>query len=191
MHVQDHDIGVRSGEDYGLTTMGGLFAGVGGTGATAGAPGNVTNITASAIAAIVAGRGATPQFAGLVQSIYLGTSNSTALPVTQLLDGRVGDLDLNDGGDPHYYAYNPLSYAVKNLVGAVVDPAAQDANKFHFTDSNSNGLYDPGEALTDGLIMATTFNQKLVNFTPEAELTFKAAYAGQPIGFYDYNNLPV
>ncbi len=191
MHVQDHDIGVRSGEDFGLTTMGGLFAGVGGAGAKTGAPGNVMNITASAIASIVAGRGAIPQLAGLVQSIYIGTSNSTAQPVTQLLDGRVGDLNLNDGGDPNYYAYNPLSYAVKNLVGAVVDPTAQDANKFHWTATGTDTVFAVGDIPIDGLIMATTFNQKLANFTPEAELTAKAAYAGQPTGFYDYNNLPV
>ncbi len=65
----NHDIGVRSGEAFGYDKMGGLFAGSGGINTTVpgrtaqtldpkldGAAGNVTNITAYAIAAIVAGK---------------------------------------------------------------------------------------------------------------------------------------
>lgn len=65
------DIGIRSGQNYGVNTMGGIFAGTGGGGVTAGAAGNVIDITANAISAIVAGRGAMPELVSLVDKIYL------------------------------------------------------------------------------------------------------------------------
>jgi|GEM_PF-1256283 len=62
--VQAHDIGVRTGVAFGYDTQGGIFAGVGGStplGGKAGVNGNVINVSADAIASIVAGRTATPQ----------------------------------------------------------------------------------------------------------------------------------
>jgi hypothetical protein len=77
--VEGHDIGVRTGEVYGYTTMGGLFAGLGGAaggvGGKAGLAGSVNIINADSIAAIVAGRGLIPQFAERVDNILLNDSN--------------------------------------------------------------------------------------------------------------------
>jgi hypothetical protein len=76
--AENLDIGVRGGEVFGYTKMGGLFAGIGGTatvvGGRAGLAGNVTNVNADSIAAIVAGRDAVPQFAERVERIYLNGS---------------------------------------------------------------------------------------------------------------------
>jgi hypothetical protein len=52
----DGDIGVRRGQGFGYSFMGGIFAGLGGSGSSAGAAGSVTGISADAIAAIVAGK---------------------------------------------------------------------------------------------------------------------------------------
>ncbi len=76
--VQEQDIGVRTGEVFGLTTMGGLFAGAGGTGAQVGQAGVVSQVVAESISAIVAGRGAFPQLASKVEKIYL-SGNSLLL----------------------------------------------------------------------------------------------------------------
>lgn len=73
--VLEHDIGVRDGEVYGFNTMGGIFAGVGGTGAKEGANGSVTFVNADSISSIVAGRGVTPKLAEKVENIYLNGSN--------------------------------------------------------------------------------------------------------------------
>ena len=71
------DIGVRSGQSFGYATMGGLFAGAGGGGAPgkSGLAGNVTNVYADAIAAIVAGKSATPQLVEKVEKITLSALN--------------------------------------------------------------------------------------------------------------------
>ena len=65
------DIGVRQGQSFGYDTMGGVFAGKGGAAAVVGLAGNVTNVTADAIAAIVAGKSLTPTFAEKVEKITL------------------------------------------------------------------------------------------------------------------------
>lgn len=124
--VQDHDIGVRTGLPYGYDSMGGIFAGGGGSGTKAGANGKVVSVTADAIASIVAGRGAVPKEAALVDKIYLNGFNAlkesnqgilSYLPGTQLVfsfngdqsvpvaantpanDGAVNDGDLDDVED--------------------------------------------------------------------------------------------
>jgi hypothetical protein len=74
------DIGYRSGQNYGYTSMGGLFAGTGGTGFKAGLAGNVRNISADSIAAIVAGRDPAPQEVTKVEKITL--NGQTALKTT-------------------------------------------------------------------------------------------------------------
>jgi hypothetical protein len=51
-----NDIGYRTGQKFGYSTQGGLFAGVGGAGGTsAGTNGSVTGVTATSISSIVAG----------------------------------------------------------------------------------------------------------------------------------------
>lgn len=65
VHVQAHDIGIRTGVAYGFDTMGGVFAGVGGKASAitgkAGLNGSVIDVGADAISTIVAGRVGAPQ----------------------------------------------------------------------------------------------------------------------------------
>jgi hypothetical protein len=157
------DIGVRSGVNFGYATMGGIFAGAGGTGVKQGAAGNVTDITASAIAAIVAGKGAAPQLVTKVDGIILTGNQSTKVNP----DGSF------------------INFNVANLVGAVVNPNSAGANTFgvgHFVDSNNNNTFELGEIPFDGLIAAITLTNNR-NFVPEAYL-----FASGPNGFFDYKN---
>jgi hypothetical protein len=170
------DIGDRFGGDYGYTTMGGIFAGLGGTGAVAGLNGSVTDIRAESIAAIVAGRGASPDFAERVEKITIATSN---VPV-DLLKVEDSDFDLSDGGDLDYGTVVLTAYQTNNLIGFYRDPLQPDTNKFHFTDVDMNGVYSKGDVPLDGLIQAKVINLKTFNSTPEAYLTLT--------GFFDYNN---
>ncbi len=171
VRVLGHDIGVRSGQAFGYATMGGLFAGAGGNATVGvlgkGMAGSVTNITATAIAAIVAGKGAVPEAVKLVDFITIGTP-------TDLLKASEGDLDLTELPDPtdptnRYHAFIAAAYAQANLVGAVVDPTAMNGNRFNFTDGNGNGVFDLGETPTDGLILAKNINSNNLNFTAEAQ----------------------
>ncbi len=66
VRVLDQTIGVMSGQVYGYNTMGGIFAGLGGDGATDGLAGNVQFVSADSISAIVAGKAAAP---GLVEQV--------------------------------------------------------------------------------------------------------------------------
>lgn len=75
VNILDHDIGVRDGELYGFDTMGGIFAGAGGTGAKEGVNGSVTIVNADMIATIAAGRDLTPKLVTKVDNIYLNDSN--------------------------------------------------------------------------------------------------------------------
>ncbi len=75
VNVVNHDIGLRSGAAYGYDSMGGIFAGAGGSGDTKGLAGNVISVSADAIGSIVAGRGAAPELVNKVESIYLNDSN--------------------------------------------------------------------------------------------------------------------
>jgi hypothetical protein len=111
----DGDIGIRSGLAYGyaIGTAGGLFAGLGGTGSKAhGAAGDVTNITANAIASIAGGKASTPHLAGTVDGIFL--------------DGQVL-AQANASGEF-------TNFGVANLVGSVLDPAAADASTYKTGD---------------------------------------------------------
>ena len=180
--VPGEDIGVRSFSAFGFTSMGGLFAGAGGTASVSGAagkglPGNVVNVRAAAIAAIVAGKGAIPEAVGTVDRIYLG-------PATDLLKASEGDLNFSDGGLAGWHSFLNARYQTAGLVGAVVNPFVVDANKFKLAvggDVNGNGLFELGDTPLDGLIIARVFKQQNTNFTPEARLVGSV--------FYDYDNL--
>jgi hypothetical protein len=168
--------------------MGGVFAGTGGTGAKPGLAGSVRNISADAIAAIVAGKGAAPQLAERVEAITLGSNGGNLLKYSEL------DLAANDdGGDPGYRRFRLQSYNTNQFVGAVMDPLRVDANKFvaatvttpgsvnGFIDTNGNGTYDLGEVPLDGLIATKVFvTTAPTSFVPEALLT--------GAGFFDYDN---
>ena len=109
------DIGIRSGVAYGYAAgdAGGLFAGVGGTGSKkSGVAGDVSDVTAAAISSIAAGKGATPQLAGTVDSIFLEGLVATAADST----GAFTNFD------------------TANLVGSVVDPTAAGASTYKTGD---------------------------------------------------------
>ncbi|MHA3773556.1 hypothetical protein ACXR0O_18635 [Verrucomicrobiota bacterium sgz303538] len=172
VHVLGHDIGVRMGQAYGYTTMGGLFAGAGGNGAKDGLNGSVKNVTAEAIAVIVAGKGAAPKLVEVVDKITIGTVIGAVGSAVNLLDAAEGDLDLSEGGatggDPRYRAFVLESFMSNNLVGAVQDPTRVDGNKFRYDDANQNGKYDLGEVPIDGLIAAKNLVRTNLNFVAEA-----------------------
>ena len=111
------DIGVRSGDAFGYApgSAGGLFAGIGGTGAKLnGINGDVTNITANAISSIVAGKTNNIHLVNLVDGITLeGGSNNAP---TANADG----------------SFNNFNTA--NLVGSVQNPAAAGASTFKAGD---------------------------------------------------------
>ena len=188
VNVVGSDIGVRRGQTFGYTTMGGVFAGAGGTGATkAGLAGSVRNVSADAIASIVAGKTGSPQLVDKVEKIVVGTVNGA-----NLLKFTEGDLvPVDDGGDPNYRAYDANAFATNNLVGAVLDPSSVDGNKFKFTDANANGTFDLGEMPIDGLVMARIFDQATVNFTPEAKYVTTDKGKPLPVGqdpLFDFDN---
>lgn len=111
------DIGLRSGASFGYNQAaggaGGIFAGLGGTGSkSVGAPGNVTNITATAIASISAGKGATPQLAGTVDAIFLNGLTSSAVDNT----GAFTNFD------------------TANIIGSVQAPSVSGANVYKTGD---------------------------------------------------------
>jgi hypothetical protein len=177
------DIGDRLGGAFGYETMGGIFAGLGGTGGPGGLNGSVVDIRAESIASIVAGRvGATgypvlaPGYVERVDRIIVGTSN---VPV-DLLKVEEFDFDLADGGDENYGTVDPVSYVTNNLIGFYSDPAQTDTNKFHFTDGNGDAIFQVGEIPIDGLVLAKVMNLKTFNCTPEAYRTVTE--------FFDYNN---
>ena len=104
------DIGIRSGVVYGYAVgdAGGIFAGIGGIGAkVSGANGDVTDVTASAISSIVAGKGAV-QLCTMVDGIYLDGVTATVADST----GAFTNFD------------------TANLVGSVENPTAAGASVF-------------------------------------------------------------
>lgn len=145
------DIGLRSSAAFGYdpaTGAGGLFAGVGGNGGKRGGlPGDVMNITANAIASIAAGKGATPQLAGIVDHI--------------LLNGLAASNADNTGAF--------TNFDTANFVGSVQNPTAAGASVYKTGDgliaARSIGQIDPAS------------NNRIfdANFRPEAELTLDAA----------------
>jgi hypothetical protein len=163
--------------------MGGIFAGLGGTGGPGGLNGSVTDVRAEAIASIVAGRvGATgypvtaPGYVERVDRIIIGTSNT---PV-DLLKVEQFDFNLADGGDENFGTVDPAAYLTNNLIGFYSDPTQVDSNKFHFTEVDGDTIFEVGEMPIDGLILAKVMNLKTFNCTPEAYRTATE--------FFDYNN---
>ena len=182
------DLGIRSGQDYGFATdgtkMGGVFAGQGGVNTSAplntaltGLNGNVTNVTAQAISAIVAGRGTSPLLAGTVDRIFL--SGNTAATV--------------DAGGGY------TNFGTANLVGgkASAATAAAGASNFHYvggdyakSDTSSNAWNYGVQQPLDGLIAASNLTANR-NFMPLAFLTNTAAPATPPNYQLFVPNLPL
>lgn len=141
------DIGIRNGVAYGFedgsdpakfgTRMGGIFAGKGGDGAggAMASAGKVTNITAQAISAIVAGREASPYLVSLVDRIYL-SGNESPREVAGAIPNLTGSLLAVQGqgasGQPNVLgagsslvvagSYNgELSFQIRTTPGADFD----------------------------------------------------------------------
>lgn len=91
VRVLGHDIGVRYGADFGYDSMGGVFAGLGGVGSKSnGLAGNVYNVSADAIAAIVAGKALVPEAANVVAYVTVNGGNLLTESRGALLTGFVG-----------------------------------------------------------------------------------------------------
>jgi hypothetical protein len=115
-------IGVRTGVPFGfdLAGAGGISAGAGGTGATTGHAGNVTNISADAIASIVAGHldvGAALQKANLVTEVTGIILNGDVAPST------VQQFELSfDGSTTGLLPTNATPNEVASALNAIIDP---------------------------------------------------------------------
>lgn len=192
------DIGVRSGEGFGFSTMGGIFAGMGGANtaapANSGVAGSVLNVTADAIATIVAGRveaGDTLEMrnlANVVDRIILNglenaarvdaVGNYTNFNTANILGGIVNPID--ETSVPYY----------EN--GSTVPVMHPHANTFdhengEFIDNNGDGVFGIGDTITaktDGFVAAVRMG-KLINVRAEAVLTYDA---GGVLTFTDLNN---
>lgn len=174
----NHDIGVRSGVGFGFSTMGGIFAGSGGDAGKDGLPGSVTDISADAIASIVAGR---PEAGSAITSVNLA-NNVTNI----VLNGSVAAT--TDGAGTY------RNFATANILGGVVNPTLvgdpypathSHANTFdianaEFVDVDSSGEFSVGDVIntnTDGFVAARHFIDAagLKSVRPEALLTLDAA----------------
>lgn len=188
------DIGVRNGLGFGADAMGGLFAGAGGINTTVagrtpntldaldGAAGSVTQVTADAIAAIVAGH---PMTGDVITKRNVVTNVSGII-----LNGSVAAL-----ADPNGQYTN---FGTANLVGGNhlaspnTTPMANTFEVTEFTDSGAGnagtfGIGDATTASTDGFIAAFRLSG-LRNFTPEALLTVDAS--GNSLFIDSKNNQP-
>ena len=79
VRVEDHDLGVRTGEVFGYGKMGGVFVGAGGAAIRAGLAGSVNGVSADSIASIVAGRGKVPTLAETVTNVYVNGGETETL----------------------------------------------------------------------------------------------------------------
>lgn len=161
------DIGVRYGQTYGFNAMGGIFAGAAGTGAVSnGIAGNVTDISASSIASIVAGRAASPQLVTKVDGISLS-------PIVK------GDLVVNLATTTSITVGTPASsfsnVSQANYVGGISDPSNANASQFlttagRLTDDVNSWTLGTDSPL-DGLVAALTLGKKGNGTNPNAWLT--------------------
>jgi len=174
------DIGVRSGESFGFSTMGGVFAGAGGANvniltiasptqfaATDGKSGSVSKIIAHSIASIVAGR---PD----VGDVFEARNIVEALTDVTLL-GLENPTKTNPDGS---YA----NFDTANVLGGVVNPLDAGANTFsladgEFADNDGSGFFSIGDSITsetDGFVAAKVFKDSERNVRPEALLRVNA-----------------
>lgn len=149
------DIGVRFGQNFGFGAMGGIFAGAGGDGATDGSAGNVLNVTADAIASIVAGREASPQLVSKVEGLNLAGHN-------ELVSNPNGSFDFASPVNPGDESTSNLLIA--NYVGGISgDPTLANADQFKTTMGTLTApvtAWAPGTEPLDGLIAAIVLSDK-------------------------------
>lgn len=102
-----------------------------------------------------------------------------------IITTRPGGPSTNEQQTIRYFAKNafdPANFAQANLVGAIADIDEHNANVFHYLDlTGPFGEFNQGDQPLDGIVMAKVFDQRTVNFTPEARLTLD--------GFFDNDNL--
>lgn len=170
------DIGERQSQVFGINTMGGVFAGAGGTSqnsALNASAGNVVNLVAKAVSSIVAGRpeSTNPENFQLVQRVDRIFLRGLDVPTVES-NGAFNLVPLGPGT-------NTAGFYQANLVGGVAGlPEAAGANIFkievagvpvnvagEYTEWNL-GVTKP----VDGFIAAHTMTQAK-NFIPEAFLT--------------------
>jgi len=164
------DIGTRSGKSFGFNSsdpsmyynlMGGIFAGLGGTGDKGnGAAGNVTSVTANAIASIVAGKTADSfGFVTKVDSIFLNGNGNN-------------DPEVNPNGS---FSNWGTSVFVGSIAGNPTDADSdvyKTAGDVPWTSGDTWDL-DTTQPM-DGLIAALTLTSKR-NFSPMAFLTLDSS----------------
>jgi hypothetical protein len=207
----DGDIGFRTGQVFGFDTMGGVFAGRGGSGdpglaGTAdGRSGNVLTVTASAISSIVAGRplSSSPFDFSMVNLLDRVLLSGLAAPTVNSLGAF--DATSAPGLTPPQVGFN-----VANLVGGVAgNPQLDGANVFKilvggapadvprdelsmravagggFEYNASNPadwkLFQP----IDGFVAAQQFGANK-NFRPEALMTLVNPRDPASLAFFDY-----
>jgi hypothetical protein len=204
------DIGIRSGEAFGFSTMGGLFAGSGGlntsTGHTPttlaardGAAGSVLGVSADMIATIVAGR---PEVGSVItiqnmvtkvdRVILNGLENPTRVDpngtytnfdTANLIGGVKDPLAVGVPYDPdNNPATPPVLHPHANTFDETADPLTTE-----FIDNDNNDVFSLGDATTantDGFVAAISYINNLTNVRAEAVLTI---VNGSPT-FIDLNN---
>lgn len=204
------DIGVRNGQNFGIDTMGGVFAGRGGSGDPAalgtlgGRSGDVVNVTAAAISSIVAGRpsSSSPSDFSLVNLLDRVVLRGLAAPTVQL--NGAFDLISAPGATPPR-----VGFAEANLVGAVAGTlSVADANVFKIDNAGSpaevpaaqlqmraaegsgfeyfDADWQPFRPL-DGFVAAQQVSANK-NFIPQALLTFINPRDQGSLAFSDYRN---
>ncbi len=133
VQVNDHDIGVKTGQDYGYSTMGGVFAGLGGAGGTKdGLAGNVQFIRADSISAIVAGKGSAPGLVEQVDHIVLN-------PGPGLL------ADVNGGAETQFaLTFHPIVSVTTTVDGTASIPERQTITRLLGGSNAPNGLQPDG-----------------------------------------------
>ncbi len=136
----------------------------------------------------------TPGLAGYNQALYTITFNTAAQAENAIKSAQTEPLQFQtlQTGSPTLPeiikisptprgAFDPGKFAAAQLVGSIYDIHAIDGNTFHFTSPANNGTFAVGDTPLDGIVMAHHFDQKTVNFTPEAKLT--------DAGFFDNTNV--
>jgi hypothetical protein len=189
----DYDIGVRSGQAFGYDTMGGIFAGqagLSGAGGKAALAGSVIDISANAIASIVAGK---PVIGSIITA-----RNLTQVVDSIYLNNNIATVVDGNGTYTNFATANVLGGVVNpTLVGNAYPAAHSHANTFdlangEFIDTDPGGvagefsLGDTTTAATDGFVAAVFFNPANSNVMPEA--IFRTDPTDGVIKFFDLNN---
>ncbi len=154
------DIGQRTGAVFGYASMGGIFAGAGGTAANGvGVAGSVSYVNADSIASIVAGRNAAPAEVSSVSHITLNGFN--------LLHDSLGAFGKPGSATRNTLSFDSTYYSTANFVGAIADITRTNAWQFQYSGPQTGFVL--GDTPIDGILLAQKLDQSTINFTPEME----------------------